>query len=363
MKKRINTSLLICALALSMSNQAFSMSNQEQGNDFSQAYAAYTKAVESKDNQMILETAKQAYELGKAKYAENSINLAALLMNYASATAEQHDKQSKAEAFGFYKQALNIYKHQQPIDKKDIVDTQIKLAETAKNKSLAYDFIIQAIKTADDNKLLTAQVKMMAFLSLSKRYYTKKLGRYAKEALETYQQELPVNSLERVKATFNVARIYEAEKKRSKAAELYEEVIKQFEVLDYSHPFKLAAHARLVGIYENQGESEQSTAHCIAIGSMKPWTDEQEQTPLYRLPPKFPMSYAKRGKSGQVTMEFTISKNGFVKDIEVTESKGGKGFIKESKKAMKKWRYAPKFIDGKPVEAKTKIRLDYTINI
>lgn len=43
-------------------------------------------------------------------------------------------------------------------------------------------------------------------------------------------------------------------------------------------------------------------------------------------------------------------------------SEGGSGFEKESLKAIKKWRYAPKFVDGKAVAAPSTVQLDYTLS-
>lgn len=42
--------------------------------------------------------------------------------------------------------------------------------------------------------------------------------------------------------------------------------------------------------------------------------------------------------------------------------KGGALFEKESIEALNKWRYAPKFENGKAVEAQSSVQLDYTIN-
>jgi len=43
-------------------------------------------------------------------------------------------------------------------------------------------------------------------------------------------------------------------------------------------------------------------------------------------------------------------------------SKGGALFEKESIETLDKWRYVPKFENGKAVEAQTSVQLDYTIN-
>ena len=157
-------------------------------------------------------------------------------------------------------------------------------------------------------------------------------------------------------------RLKAAESKTSLAIEYLEEVVKQFAVLDYSHPYKLAAHARLIELYEKKGDSDSSTQHCIAIGSMKPWSETQNQTPLFRLPPRYPISYARDGKEGWTQMSFTVDEQGFVKDPVVIASEGGKLFTKESLKAIKRWRYAPKFVDGQPVAAEATVQLEYSLS-
>lgn len=60
-------------------------------------------------------------------------------------------------------------------------------------------------------------------------------------------------------------------------------------------------------------------------------------------------------------MEITIDKFGFVKNPIIIDSEGGDSFIKESIKAIDKWRYAPKFENGQPIEAPTSVRLDFKI--
>lgn len=61
-------------------------------------------------------------------------------------------------------------------------------------------------------------------------------------------------------------------------------------------------------------------------------------------------------------MEFEVTPTGFVDNVAVLESKGGKAFEVEAIKAMKKWRYAPKFEDGHAVASTTQVQLDFKIN-
>ena len=118
----------------------------------------------------------------------------------------------------------------------------------------------------------------------------------------------------------------------------------------------------LVRLYQQQNSPDKATEHCQAIGRMTPWQDNQEQTPIFRAAPQYPQSVAKRGQSGWVQLEFTIDESGFVKDPKVLQWEGSKAFEAPSIKALKQWRYAPKFENGEPVAAISRVQLDYKIN-
>ena len=234
-------------------------------------------------------------------------------------------------------------------DKAKEIRTDLKLAQT--NLEIA---------EKNANKKLLANIKMAAFARLSNtELYTAKVRDYAFEAYETYKEILPENALDRVKATYVVGAVEYAEKHDDKAIPLLLEVVKQFDALNFSHPYALSAHAYLVELYERQGKRDESTAHCIAIGKMRPWADTQEQQPLFRTVPKYPKSYLMQRKSGYVTLNFTVDEMGFVKNPEVLESKGGVLFEKSTLKMIEEWRYAHIFEHGKPVAAQTTVRIDY----
>ncbi len=76
----------------------------------------------------------------------------------------------------------------------------------------------------------------------------------------------------------------------------------------------------------------------------------------------YPFSSARRDKSGMVILGFTISKSGTVMDPNIIESRGGSAFEKSSLAVLKQWRYAPKFEDGKAVEAYSTVQLDFKMN-
>lgn len=327
---------------------------------FSDSYAAYQHAIEVKDIHAAEQYAQQTYLLGQGYFEPDAIDITHLQLNWATSLQAKGDLEAAHQQF---LQVLETYRSYFGGDAIEVIDPLLGAAQTMSASKEQKSLFKEAISIAQtsDNLLLTAEVKLLAFKALmSTEYYGRDIRSDVLDAYEIYQQ-LPNNDIRRITATYYVGVIKASEKRYSDAISHLEEVVKQFAVLDFSHPYKLSAHARLVELYEREGESEQATAHCIAIGSMTPWDDQQEQTPLFRSSPQYPMSYIRAGREGWSEIEFTVDEQGFVQDPVTLASEGGPLFIKESLKAIKQWRYAPKFVDGKPVAAQTTVRLLFEV--
>ena len=73
-----------------------------------------------------------------------------------------------------------------------------------------------------------------------------------------------------------------------------------------------------------------------------------EATPIVRIEPKYPIQAARDGKEGWVKLSFSINEIGGVEDVEVIEAQPKRVFDKEAKRALRKWKYKPNVVDGKP---------------
>ncbi|MEZ8195771.1 energy transducer TonB [Vibrio cortegadensis] len=76
----------------------------------------------------------------------------------------------------------------------------------------------------------------------------------------------------------------------------------------------------------------------------------QKAMPLYRVEPRYPAKAKKRKVEGFVEMEFTIDKTGRPTDIKITSAKPARMFDRSARRALKKWKYQPKIVDGQSVE-------------
>lgn len=88
----------------------------------------------------------------------------------------------------------------------------------------------------------------------------------------------------------------------------------------------------------------------IAVGFGNNFTSDGEYLPIVRVNPRYPTNAATRGIEGWVIVEFTVTSNGSVKDPVIIENEPSSIFDREARRAVTKWKYKPRVIEGNPVE-------------
>jgi protein TonB len=87
-----------------------------------------------------------------------------------------------------------------------------------------------------------------------------------------------------------------------------------------------------------------------------------DATPIFRQEPKFPPKAARDGIEGWVKLSFDINELGNVENVQVIDSSPKRVFDREARKALKKWRYNPKVVDGKALYQKgLTVQLDFNL--
>lgn len=351
----------VAALILCSAN-VFASQNTQQ--EFNQVYQAYQHAVESKNDTDKYELAKKAYFLGQKVYGKGQQNTLNLASNYAESMPDDRKKEQVALYREIVIATEKLYNTHSP----QLIDPLLSLAKSlveSGKRSAWHTHIEHALKIAKYSEDIVLESKVnfeAAKILFTNREYYRKAKQYLKRTDEINITHLPVDSLYRLEVDMWVA-AYEAGRKRHNAAiERLTNVVDVFDNnLDFEHPYELFAHSRLVVAYERKGDREAATKHCIAIAQMRPWNDNMEQTPLYRQEPKYPTGAAKVGREGSVQLEFTVTPSGFVEDIMILNPDQGKAFQNASIKALKQWRYAPKFVDGVAVPATSSVQLDFRL--
>lgn len=88
-----------------------------------------------------------------------------------------------------------------------------------------------------------------------------------------------------------------------------------------------------------------------------------DATPIVRIEPKYPIQAARDGKEGWVKLSFSINEIGGVEDVTVIEAQPKRLFDKEAKRALRKWKYKPKVVDGKPLrQTGLTVQLDFKMD-
>ena len=88
-----------------------------------------------------------------------------------------------------------------------------------------------------------------------------------------------------------------------------------------------------------------------------------EATPIVRIEPKYPIQAARDGKEGWVKLSFTINEIGGVEDVNIIEAKPRRVFGKEAKRALRKWKYKPKIVNGKAMkQTNLTVQLDFKMD-
>ncbi|XOV79065.1 MAG: energy transducer TonB [Aestuariibacter sp.] len=100
----------------------------------------------------------------------------------------------------------------------------------------------------------------------------------------------------------------------------------------------------------------------VDIGGPGQLQRDGEATPIVRIEPRYPIQAARDGKEGWVQLSFTINEVGGVDDVEVIDADPKRIFDREAKRALRKWKYKPKIVDGKAVKQfGMKVQLDFKL--
>ena len=108
------------------------------------------------------------------------------------------------------------------------------------------------------------------------------------------------------------------------------------------------------------GEIGDSSGNLGGLGPGKPNIDSNV-VPSLRIPPTYPKRALRSGIEGIVTVEFTITTDGSVKDAEIIEAKPPNIFDKAVLRAIKKWKFNPDMVDGQPIEKRARQDIKFTL--
>jgi len=118
-------------------------------------------------------------------------------------------------------------------------------------------------------------------------------------------------------------------------------------------PMSMAGEPYL-GEFSGSGDSS-------ALGRPGKPNIDSNVVPSLRIPPTYPKRALRSGIEGVVTVEFTITIDGSVKDAEIIEAKPPNIFDKSVLRAISKWKFNPDMVDDKPVEKRSRQDIKFTL--
>lgn len=91
-------------------------------------------------------------------------------------------------------------------------------------------------------------------------------------------------------------------------------------------------------------------------------TAEGDVIPVARFPPTYPRDAALQGIEGWVEVEFTITEAGTVKSPRVIAAEPRRIFNREALRAILKWKFKPRIVDGVAVERTATQIIDFSLD-
>jgi TonB family protein len=174
--------------------------------------------------------------------------------------------------------------------------------------------------------------------------------RYLNEGYRILKKTLGADDKKTGLAAYYIAKYYYAAHQFRNARRKLLEALDAFDDPDKpDHKMELTIRGLLVDVYERMGNRDEATQHCLAIGRMTPVSNVQDYFPVFKLPPAYPSIALNKKIEGYSIVEFDVNESGFVVNPRIIETSHSE-FEENSLEAAKKFRYAPAFVDGKPVK-------------
>ena len=84
--------------------------------------------------------------------------------------------------------------------------------------------------------------------------------------------------------------------------------------------------------------------------------------PIVRIDPQWPREALLEGIQGWVEVEFTILPDGSVADPRVVNSEPRRVFDRNALRAILRWKFKPRIVDGQPVSRQATQRIDFILD-
>lgn len=344
---------------------------------FKEAYEIQKNMTMEGEIYHVVPYAKRTYDIIKGKaHQESKYQKPYSILSYEYGNALTLVGQSE-EAVNVLEEALAAYENLYGPDAMELVDPLMALGNAHlkyKNRRTNSKYYDRALEIARLEKGDNSPLVGKLYFEISQSSLILGAGN-SKSSIKKMEKahkiltgELGENHRDTAVSAYRMGELAIRNKKYSKAANYLESAVSVFDSEAPNSRLTQRMHELLVKTYESNGQSEAATKHCKTVGRIKEFNKDPEEegesyTPIFRAQPRYPSGAQHNGKEGQVVVELTVASDGTAQDIRVLNLQGHRSFSNASLRAARKFRYAPRYVDGKPVDTKgVRYRFTYRLS-
>ena len=317
-----------------------------------QYYQYSQQATKTGANLSANEYASKAYAVGQRIYDPKSKTMGMLILNAAKMTVLAYKEKA---AIGFLDRTMPVLIEIFGENSEEHVSAQLYYGHAHLKKKISkakkiYSHILTVIEEREGKISLNYgqyqfNIAHQVLVMTGNRYGSSMLKK-ARETFETIDSDEAKIALERL--LFTEGKYHLSKKRYSTAQKTFEEIVAKLDKENPKSPTILNALAFLVVTCEERHKGGEATQYALEIGRRSALYNLPYSKPLYSPRGKYPKHYSR--KKGKVTVSFLIDEQGYVINPAVTSSDLPKAFEKATLDAVKGFRYAPKFQNGKAVK-------------
>ena len=325
--------------------------------EFKLAYQAYQEQITAGDKHAALPHAKRAWNLGKQLFGSDDANTEMLAYNYAANLLDTGHTRDAIELLDVVESAFARRHGKTSVEWIAVmIDLGSALASTnrsggdggdARAASVFEEVLTAAKRLYGKQSLDVALLRMQAGDALANRARSVRASDYLRDARKALTEHPEATARQRAQAHFLYGKFLVESQRYEQSISVLNDAVQGFQGDSANQDKLMAAHAGLVSAYEETGQRDAATDHCLAIAATIPASGNRKAHPLYQRPPQWPGSGSRRG--AEVVLELQISAAGFVTHADVLSNSGHDDFAEAALAVIRSWRFAPTFEQGKPV--------------
>ncbi|NNF16083.1 MAG: tetratricopeptide repeat protein, partial [Gammaproteobacteria bacterium] len=339
--------------AFTMLNEALQAIEQTYGTDAYESVSVLVTLGEILRNDAQLSAVQRALALQKKHYPNDVLAYADVAKRTGRYLATSRDQNQ--QAIPILQEALDIYTAEYGRNGEELIpvlmslgDAHARFGRSQKQKS-AYRRALSLAKKSGD-PLRHADLLHTAGVHLMQLSASPDARKYLVKAHDIFAQHLGLDHFKTGNALLSLGRFHVASQRHSRAEPKLLAALEVFKKDSDFRNYELLALSLLVQVYEELGDRDAATPYCQAIGQVTPWSEDQEYRPIYKRAPAYPENAVKSGIAGHVILEYSVDENGLVQSPVVVDLNGPDSFIPAAMTSVATFRYAPRYIDGKPVQ-------------